>query len=889
MKRYLLLPLFTFITLICSAQRHINIKATVLDSAGQQPIGFATVAVLKVKDSSLVSYTITDKTGVFSLRNLSLNDPLRLLVSCVGYKSAHISLNANNASTEIDLGHILLTSKVLNEVVIKAERNPVTIKKDTIEFDAEAFKVRPNAVVEDLLRKLPGVQVNTGGGITVNGKTVSKLKIDGKEFFANDPTIATRNLDADMISKVQVYDDRDDDPDHLVPEHKVNKIINLKFKKAFKQSIIGNTDLGAGTNSRYEADGFLSKFHDDFQLSARVNSDNLSGTKLFIGDMHLPSGYGGSGITEANIANVNLNEQFTKNFKMNLEYELNDRITNRQQSAQTQQFIGDTTFTGNTSTHSRQHENDQGLHIKAEWKPDTVTTIKYNPDLIYSYNANNSNSISNASTNFVQPLSQSIVTDRSNDHFLQYQHTLNYYRRLNNKGASVSITNGLNIHPDHNLDNSFNNLISYSAALPSDTISRSGKNTLTDYSGNLGVGYHFPFSKKLSLQVSVTGNYERNEGDLVTYDEDFKTGLYTIFNAQQSSDLVRNQRQQTAHPDLTYNFNDNASIRLGFSTQWLQVDNHFSNSVNDLDQHFFYLLPVAELHIHSFNLSYSEDVRQPSINDLQPITIVYSPLFSFIGNPTLKPTRYHNAELNFNHYYQQSQVFLNFNSQVNVETNTILRERTVNAEGATVTKPINRNGRFTARVNAGAGKSFKKQGDWVFEVNSSANFVTGHNFFEVNGRDGYQNTAAITYNQVFSANWKDIIDLKPAYSINYAITKYQLIDYKPQSYATQRAIMVADLFLPKKFVWSVDYTYEDNPLVAPGFQRNTNIFSFAIAKHVQEKDKGELRLTCYDLFNQGVSAYHYASENTINDSQVILLRRYFLLTYSYRFTKATNK
>jgi hypothetical protein len=842
-----------------------------------------------VKDSSLVSYTITDKTGAFSLRNVSLNDPVRLLVSCVGYKSAHIGLSVKNGSTEIDLGRIMLASKVLNEVTIKAERNPVTIKKDTIEFDAEAFKVRPNAVVEDLLRKLPGVQVNTAGGITVNGKNVSKIKIDGKDFFASDPTIATRNLDADMISKVQVYDDRDDDPDHLAPEYKVSKIINLKFKKAFRQSIMANGDLGAGTSDRYEADGFFSKFHDDFQLSARVNSDNLSGTKQFIGDMHLPTGFGSPGTTEANIANVNFNEQITKTFKMNLEYELNDRLMNRQQSTQTQQFIGDTTFTTNSSGNNHQHEHDQGLHIKAEWKPDTVTIIKYNPDINYSYNSGSSNGISNAYTNFVQPLNESISTTYNNDHFLQYEHLLNYYRRLSHKGASLSITNGLKIHPEKSLDNSFNNLISYLTALPSDTISRSGKNTITDYSGNLGVGYHYPFSKKISLDVSVAGNYERNEGDLVTYDEDFKTGLYTIYDAEQSSDLVRNQWQQTAHPDLTYNFNDNTSLKVGFAAQWLQIDNHFSSTVNDLDQHLFYLLPVAELHFHSFNLSYSEDVKQPSINDLQPITIVYSPLFTFIGNPNLKPTRLHNAELNFNHYYQQSQLFVNFNSRVNIETNTILRERTVNAEGATITTPINRNGRFTASINGGVGKSFKKQGDWTFEINSGASFIAGHNFFEVNGQDGYQNTAAISYNQQFSANWKDIIDLKPSYNVNYAITKYQLIDYKPQAYTTQRAGMIADLFLPKKFVWSVDYTYEYNPLVARGFQRNTNIFSFAVAKHIQKKDKGELRLSCYDLFNQGVSSFHYASENTINDSQSLLLRRYVVLTYSYRFTKVTNK
>ncbi|MBS1533152.1 MAG: outer membrane beta-barrel protein [Bacteroidetes bacterium] len=889
MKRYLFLILFISISLICSAQRHVNIKAIVLDSLSQQPIGYVTVAVLKVKDSALVSYMITDKSGTFSLRNLSVNEPLRLLVSCVGYKSAHIALSLKGGSAEIDLGQIMLVSKILNEVIIKAERNPVTIKKDTIEFDAEAFKVRPNAVVEDLLRKLPGVQVNISGGITVNGKTVSKVKIDGKEFFTNDPTIATRNLDADMISKVQVYDDRDDDPDHLVPEYKVNKIINLKFKKAFKQSIIGNGDLGAGTNNRYEADGFFSKFHDDFQLSAKVGSDNLSGTKLFIGDMHLPAGFGGSGITDMNVANVNFNEQITRTFKLNAEYELNDRLISKQQSAQTQQFIGDTTFTTNSSTKNRQHEHDQGLYIKAEWKPDSVTTIKYNPDLNYSYNAENSNAVSNSYTNFVDPLNRNVASGQSTYHSFQYQHMLNYYRKLKSNGASISVTNGLNIHPDKTLNDSFNDLISYSAALPSDTISRSGENTNTDYSGSLGVGYHYPFSKKLSLDVSVAGNYDRNEGDLLTYEEDFKTGLYTIYNAEQSSDLVRNQWQQTVHPDLTYNFNDNVSLKLGFAAQLLQINNHFSSTISDLDEHFFYLIPVAELHIKNMTLSYSEDVKQPGINDLRPITIVYSPLFTFIGNPNLKPTRLHNAGLNFNHYYQESQLYMNFNSQMNIETNTILRERTVNAEGATITTPTNRNGRFTARIDGSYGKSFKKQGDWVFSVNGGANFITGHNFFEVNGQDGYQNTAAIDVTQQFSANWNDIIDLRPGYGINYAITKYQFVSYAPQSYTTQRATMVTDLFLPKKFVWSVDYTYEFNPLVAPGFQRNANIMSIAIAKHMQKNDKGELRLMCYDLFNQGVSSFHYASENTINDNQSIMQRRYFLISYSYRFTKVTNK
>jgi len=242
MRRIFLFLFFSAAIVSAKAQNHGSVKAIVLDSVTNQPIQLATVSVLELKDSSLVAYTVTDKNGGFTLRNLR-EQPSRLLISHVGYQSRHVSLNfAKDKVT--DLGNILLSTKMLREVTVNGERIPVMIKKDTIEFDAEAFKTRPNALVEDLLKKLPGVQVDQSGAITVNGHDVSKIKINGKTFFANDVTIATRNLEADMISKVQVYDDRDNDPDHLVPDYKINKILNLKLKKKFAKGFL--TTVGAG-------------------------------------------------------------------------------------------------------------------------------------------------------------------------------------------------------------------------------------------------------------------------------------------------------------------------------------------------------------------------------------------------------------------------------------------------------------------------------------------------------------------------------------------------------------------------------------------------------------------------------------------------------------------
>ncbi|MGZ3752703.1 MAG: hypothetical protein ACXVAU_15580, partial [Mucilaginibacter sp.] len=234
-------------------------------------------------------------------------------------------------------------------------------------------------------------------------------------------------------------------------------------------------------------------------------------------------------------------------------------------------------------------------------------------------------------------------------------------------------------------------------------------------------------------------------------------------------------------------------------------------------------------------------------------------------------------------------VFISLYSRIIVESNSILRERSISSDGVEVTTPINRNGRFTTYLNANFGKNFKKQGNWELHTSIYINGSYGHNFFEVNHQDGYQNTRAVTLSQDLTASWKDILELRPAYSISPALTTYQLVSYKGVSYTTQSASMAADLRLPEKMTWSVNYSHTYNPLVAQGFQKNTNLLSLTIARHIQKQDKGEIRFTCYDLLNQSISTYHFATENTVVDGQNQALRRYFLLSYKYRISVTNSK
>ena len=247
-KTLLLSILLLLLGTVAKSQNKATVKGLVKDSLSKTAQEYATVAIVNTKDTSLISYTITDKTGAFKLSGIPTDKSTKLIISYIGFDTKRILLHLKAGET-LDLKEIFITGKSLNEVVIQGERSPVVIKKDTIQFNTEAFKTRPNAVVEDLLRLLPGVQVNNDGSILVNGKDVSKLLIDGKRFFGNDPKVATRNLDADMIDQIQVYDDREDDPDHKQSDNDTKKIINLKTSSRKSKKLPNLTEAGL-INSR---------------------------------------------------------------------------------------------------------------------------------------------------------------------------------------------------------------------------------------------------------------------------------------------------------------------------------------------------------------------------------------------------------------------------------------------------------------------------------------------------------------------------------------------------------------------------------------------------------------------------------------------------------------
>ncbi|RZK04090.1 MAG: TonB-dependent receptor, partial [Flavobacterium sp.] len=248
-----------------------SITGTLVDSTNHKTtLNFATISVFKGADTTLNTYKLSDDKGVFKIPNLELGVKYRLVINAWMYNVIRKEVMLTAANPTIDLGKLALSEKQnnLNEVVIMSERPPIIVRKDTIEFNAESFKTLPSAVVEDLLKKLPGVAIDANGGIMVNGKSVSKILVDGKEFFGGDQQIATKNLPANIIDKVQLSDDPEAkrrDPDIVAGN--IPQIINLKLKKAIKSGAFGKVYAGGGPKELFEAGGIMNFFRDTTQVS----------------------------------------------------------------------------------------------------------------------------------------------------------------------------------------------------------------------------------------------------------------------------------------------------------------------------------------------------------------------------------------------------------------------------------------------------------------------------------------------------------------------------------------------------------------------------------------------------------------------------------------------
>lgn len=904
--RYTLL-LICFLAGVTQLAAQGTIKGKLVDSAGKQNLSLATITVFKAKDTTIITYRLSDGQGEFKVPGLPLHLPCRAVISFSGYRVVRKEFELTEQQPVLDLGsiHLINDAQSLEEVLVTAERPPVSIKKDTIEFNASAFKTLPTALVEDLLKKLPGVDVDKDGNIMVNGRAVNRILVDGKDFFGGDPKMATRNLPANVIEKVQISDDKEQleqDPD--ITKAKLGQVINLKLKKSIKQGWFGKAYAGGGTDDRYEAGGIANIFRDTMQLSVLGYSNNLNRAGFGMTDIMQAGGFQrsgfnsismtsdggfavngisfggmGGGITRSSGGGFNFNNELSKKATLNLQYFYGQNNNQLDQLTNTQQFFRDTILTTRNITSLEADEYSHRIGSTLRLKLDSFSTLRFEPLINIKKSVSDRTLLSTTASNYESQLNESNNNQRVRGNEIGYSHLLTYNRNFRKKGRTLSISNNFNIYSSNN--NQFNDIADtfYKASASNRVVNQLRDRDGDNFRTNLTVNYNEPLMKNLGLRLSNTAELFRDNDLLNSYNKEPQGEEYNVLNPDLSNGLKRSGFRNTTNTGLKWTIKK-WIITPGVSFQSLNIKNDFVKNPS-LRQDFFFVLPTLNINFKEWNFSYNINVREPQATDLQPVVDNTNTLYQQLGNTSLVPTRSHSFYLNYYKYDTKRTTNYNVYFNGSIDEDAVVRERSVDSKGVQTTRPINIDGIWRFSGNANVSKQLKVFNSWQLTLKGGFWGNYNRNIVIVNGNRSVVENITLNPNAGLSFNWKDKFELNERYSYSQNKSDYEsdaFTDLKTITHIFNSEVVVR---VPNHWVWesSIDYTH--NPQTAPGVRKNNVRWNAGVNFLFLKEDRGQLKLSVYDLLNQNISVSRTTRENYIQDNQTTILRRYFLLTFTY--------
>ncbi|MEO6916254.1 MAG: TonB-dependent receptor, partial [Chitinophagaceae bacterium] len=574
---FVLLPFFACDFAI--AQNTGSLKGQLKDSSGKQVLSLATVTVFVARDTSIITYRLSDPSGNYKIPGLPLNIDCRVLVSFSGYKTYRKDFTLSRDASALDLGVIKLHADAndLEEVTVYAERPPVSVRKDTIEFNASAFKTLPSALLEDLLKKLPGLEIDPNGDIMVKGKKVSRLLVDGKEFFGGDPQIATKNLPANIVDKVQVMNDKEQmERNPETPESDISQVINIKLKKSIKQGWFGKAYAGAGTNNRHEVGAFLNAFRDTTQVSILGYTNNINKTGFGINDVLKIGGFNRSGFNSINIssdggfaindisfggtgqglqrssgAGINFNDQYGKKLTLNLQYFFGQVNSDFSSRINQQRFFKDTTLTTLSLSDPSTVNTTHRIGGTITWKADPLTTITFRPGVTVVNNRNYASGTTMTSDNFRGRINQSRITNNGKGNNTSYNTNIFLNRSFKKKGRTFSANLDFSNAENNNDNYSDGIYTTFSGGLPDDSLLNQLRRSIGEnLRASANLSYAEPLDKNIILRITQNIAYIKENNGIDFQSRNDITGKYDIYNQDFSNSIYREGWRNTTSASL---------------------------------------------------------------------------------------------------------------------------------------------------------------------------------------------------------------------------------------------------------------------------------------------------------------------------------------------------
>jgi hypothetical protein len=891
-KFYSLLFLF-ILPFYASAQTSYTFKGKVLNINSQLPLESATVYLTTVKDSTVLEYTLTDKNGDFNFVVKKNDKPVFLKVTYMGFDT--FSEEQKDITSSKDFNSIYLSESIntLNEVTVKGEDPPIRIKNDTIEFKASLFKVRPDSNVETLLKTLPGFEVDSDGKITVNGKEVTQVLVNGKPFFDRDGAMALKNLPAEIINKVQVSDFKTKKEEYSKDQAASdNSSINLTIDEDKNKGYFGKFLGGYGTDDRYESSFVLNFFNNNRKISLLGSSNNINAPGFSMDEVFDNMGGGrnsrggttgrsqAKGITKSNLLGLNYSDELFKNFQVNANYNFSDTNTENKNTSNSTNFRPDGDFTTTSHSKSENGNTSNKANVELEYKLSPSMRLfvapKFNTSQSYSDSKSDSDSRSLGGTRINDSDSESSSKSESNS----FSNSINFNKSFEKKARNLSVV--LNNSNTNSNSNGFTK--SFTNYYKTDTVEDRNQNNLSNdisdsYSAE--IEYTEPVTDSIRFKVGMEYNFQNSIRDSKSYNFNDTDQDYTDLNDLQTNYIT--SKQNSVAPKAGIRFQKNKfTFDINSTTSIVQYDNHSFYLGESTDLNKKYVLPYGSAQIRYridrskfFTARYNYSLSLPSATELLPIENISNPLNTITGNPDLNPTETHSANINYRNFDFRTRSGYNLYINTNFYDNDVISSSIYDADRRRTTTYENISGTYSLSGGGSWNKSIKQESNLLrFGVALNANYSFSKAF-----TDGIlygAKSKGITPRIYLNYDYGEFFTFAPSYNFSYSETNYDISSLKSRSNVVHRINLQTTSYWPTNWTWGNDFGYTYNSNNTDYYLWNTSLSYTFLNKTFIAKVK------IYDVLNQNQSITRNISSTSISDNENTVLKRYAMFSLTYK-------
>jgi hypothetical protein len=903
---------------VLAATAQGTLKGKLTDSVSKAPVGMATVTVFRAADTSIITYRLSSPDGEFKVPGLPLDVNCRVVVSVSGYGAYRKEFQLDNSASTLDIGTVTLSpsSKSLDEVIVFAERPPVVIKKDTVEFNASAFKTLPNALVEDLLKKLPGVQVDKDGNIVVNGKPVNKILVDGKSFFGDDPKMASRNLPANVIDKVQVTDDKeemmrsgDDNPNNA------GKVVNITLKKGIKKGWFGKLYAGGGTGDLYEAGAIANIYRDTLQISVlgylnnlnkpgfsytelmqaggmernRANSNsnstsiwnNSNGSGVSINGVSFGGMQNYGGITTSKGLGFNLNHTPNTKRSFYLQYFRGNINVNRTNITNISQFNADTVVTNNTVLGGGVETNAHNIGLGARLKPDSVTNILFNAN--YTIGMQDEQRISDVTSdnNLLGNLTAGNVFQNNPARTYYYRHNLAITKlSKTKKGRRFNFNQSLDINNRFN-DYSTESYIQYLYPVVFDSnYSQLRVERIPRTDAAVSFNYSEPLTKMMTLRAGGRYEYSQLYNTVNTFNRNSTDQKFDSLNNNLSSRFKRIGNRIIGNAGLEFKWKE-LTITPGIRALVQSFDNELASLPAPLKQKQNDLLPTFGIVYKKLSLYYGKDIQMPGYTSLIPVTDNTNPYFITKGNAELVPMVRNNLSANYNFNNPKTNLYINLYGSGSFTENDVVQSINVDAQGVQTSMPVNADGSKNFYLNFNINKQYKNNPKFIFSWNTGGNYNFNQNKLFYNDTKSQQSTFNFNQWAGVNLNFNDKVEFNTSISKGYNFTEYTSAMFKKINIKYLWFDNELVVRWPKHIIWETQVNYSYNSSLTTHDTRNIIRWNAGVNYTMLKSEALVLKLYVFDILKTNRNTYSYVNRNMLTVYQTNTLSQYGMATLTY--------